>query len=83
MTDEVAYDPTHPPTTSASQENLFPSVVGGFFALVFIVIVYHCYLRRQQRRTPYNDELSNCAPIAEIKNKDVVVEIKDMNTPKE
>ena len=40
-----------------SKETLLASVFGGFVLLVALVIVYHCYLKRQQLKTPYNDEL--------------------------
>ena len=45
-------------------EHLVPSVVGGFIALVVVVIIYHCYLKRQQLKTPYNYELSGAPMVA-------------------
>ena len=40
-----------------SKETLLASVFGGFILVVVVVIVYHCYLKRQQLKTPYNEEL--------------------------
>ena len=40
-----------------SKETILSSVLGGFILLVMIVIAYHCYLKRQQLKSPYNDEL--------------------------
>lgn len=65
---------------SDSNENLFPSVVGGFFALVFFVIMYHCYLKRQQMKTPYNDELSGSLPDFSTKTDGVCIEDNVMLT---